>query len=189
MKKSALFGAIALSLALAGCVSPVGSDGRIKHKQFEVRGSGLDWMEFVLTPVPGDDMIPFVCRLELYGSGMARLRTGPSPQVLDDFASDHADGRWNDLVVEQLAITPEQMRGVMQVFVDEGVVAEYPHKLSVSRLPSVTCAGTVNTEKFRISTDNKALVETVADFIETNFGQALRRSARFRRPDPVGLEP
>lgn len=166
-------------LAVAGCISPIGDDGRIKHKQFEVRGSGLDWMEFLYTPGPADGAIVHVCRLELYGSGMARLRTGPSPQVLDDFASNASDPRWNDLVVEQLAMTPDQMRGVMQVFVDEGVVAEFPGKLSAENKPSVSCAGTVNTEKFRLATDNPSLVGTVADFIETNFGPALQRSRKF----------
>lgn len=171
--------AAAAVLACAGCVSPVLPDGRLRHKQFEVRGSGLDWMAFVYSPAPGSRRIPHLCRLELYGSGMARLRTGPSPQVRDDFATDASDPRWNDLVDESLAMTPEEMRGVMQVFVDEGVVAENPRRVSASRPPSVTCAGTVNAEKFRLVTDNVPLVETVEDFIETNFGPALRRSARF----------
>lgn len=178
---SRFFGACAAVAVLvcSGCLSPVMPDGRLRHKQFEVRGSGLDWMTFVYAPAPGSRRIPHLCRLELYGSGMARLRSGPSPQVRDDFATDASDPRWNDLVDETLATTPDEMRGVMQVFVDEGVVAEDPRRVSASRLPSVTCAGTVNTEKFRLVTDNAALVGTVEDFIETNFGPALRRSARF----------
>lgn len=179
MRAAALAAAAAALAASSGCVSPVDGDGRIRHRQFEVAGSGLDWMEFVYSPAPGSGAIPFVCRLELYGSGMARLRIGPSPQVLNDFAANHSDAHWNDMVVEQAAMTPEQMRAVMQVFVDEGVVAEFPQKLSAAGLPSVSCAGTVNTEKFRLVTDNGLLVDAVADFIETNFAAALRRAAAF----------
>lgn len=184
MKKTLLCAAAALLLA-AGCASPVDPDGRLVHKAFEVRGSGLDWMEFVYVPAPDSAAFAHVCRLELYGSGLARLRTGPSPQVRDDFASDPSDPHWNDLVVETLAMTPDEMRGVMQVFVDEGVVATYPAKASSGRLPSVSCGGTVNAEKFRLVTDNAALVGTVEDFLGTNFGPALRAAARLPK-SPAG---
>ena len=183
MKKLLPCAAAALLLA-AGCASSVGSDGRLAHKQFDVRGSGLDWMEFVYTPAPDSPAFAHPCRLELYGSGLARLRTGPSPQVRDDFASDPSDPHWNDLVVESLAMTPDEMRGVMQVFVDEGVVAAVPRRASSGRLPSGACGGTVNTEKFRLSTDNAALVGTVEDFLETNFGPALRAAARLPKAAP-----
>lgn len=173
--------AFAAALFCSGCLSPVMPDGRLKHKQFEVRGSGLDWIAFVYTPAPESRAIPHVCRLELYGSGMAQLKTGPSPQVRDDFATDHSDPRWNDLESDSIAMTPDQMREVMQVFVDEGIVAEYPQSVSAERLPAVVCTGKVNTEKFFLSTDNAPLVETVEDFIETNFPAAIRRSARWPR--------
>ncbi len=182
MKRTILLAA-ALVIA-AGCASPVGPDGRLVHKQFEVRGSGLDWMEFVYTPAPGSRVFAHPCRLELYGSGLARLRTGPSPQVRDDFASDPSDPHWNDLVVETLAVTPDEMKGIMQVFVDEGVVAEHPGGASSGRLPAIVCGGTVNTEKFRLSTDNPALVGTLEDFLETNFGPALRAAARMPAAAP-----
>lgn len=181
--KRTIFLAAALALA-AGCASPVGPDGRLTHKQFEVRGSGLDWMEFVYTPAPDSAVFAHPCRLELYGSGLARLRTGPSPQVRDDFASDPSDPHWNDVVVESMAVTPDEMRGIMQVFVDEGVVADRPGAASSGRLPSVSCGGTVNTEKFRLTTDNRALVGTLEDFLETNFGPALRAAARMPAAAP-----
>ena len=178
--------AILALVLLSGCASsPTLPDGRLRHKDFAVKGSALDFVEFLYLPAPGSRRIPHPCRLELHGTGLARLRTGPSPQVRDDFAADPSDPHWNDLVQEQMAITPDQMRGVLQVFVDEGLVPDPPPR-DAAEPPLVRYNGKVNMEQFFVSTSNRRLVETLEDFLETNFAPALRRSAVFRPEEGGG---
>lgn len=170
----------AAALAAAGCMSAVDAEGRLRHKQFEVRGSGLDWLEIAYEPAPGDARFPHPVRLSLVGSGKVEMKSGPSPQVSDPFSQDYANPRWNDLVKETAAFTPDEMREAFQTFVDEGVVATAPapapNKL---KRPFIEYAGTVNTEKFRYRTDNERLVSLVEIVLGENFGPQLRATSAF----------
>ena len=166
-------------LAAAGC-SSVDADGRLRHKQFEVRGSGLDWLEIAYEPAEGDMRFPHPVRLSLVGSGKVEMKCGPSPQVSDPFSQDYENPRWNDLVKETAAFTPDEMRDAFQTFVDEGLVAtaRAPDPKRLKR-PFIEYAGTVNTEKFRYRTDNGRLVTLVEIVLGENFGPQLRAAAAF----------
>ena len=167
------------ALAAAGC-SSVDADGRLRHKQFEVRGSGLDWLEIAYEPADGDPRFPHSVRLSLVGSGKVEMKCGPSPQVTDPFSQDHGNPHWNDLVKETVVFTPDEMREAFQTFVDEGLVATSPAP-DPSRLerPFVEYAGTVNTEKFRYRTDNARIVSLVEIVLGENFAPQLRAAAAF----------
>ena len=167
------------ALAAAGCAS-VDADGRLRHKQFEVRGSGLDWIEIAYEPAEGDARFPHPVRLSLVGSGKVEMKCGPSPQVSDPFSQDFRNPHWNDLVKDSVAFTPDEMREAFQTFVDEGLVAtaRAPDPKRLKR-PFIEYAGTVNTEKFRYRTDNGRLVTLVELALTENFGPQLRASAAF----------
>lgn len=174
------FAALAM-LAASGCAS-VDSEGRLRHKQFEVRGSGLDWLEIAYQPAPGDERFPYPVRLSLVGSGKVEVKSGPSPQVEDAFSVDFANPHWNDIVRETLTFPPEEMKEVFQTFVDEGLVATpTPPRIERLRRPFITYVGTVNTEKFRYQTDNRRLVSLVEAALSANFGAKLRATAVFGR--------
>ena len=68
-------------LLLGGCASPVQQDGRLRHRQFEVNISALDWLEIGYFPRPDDPRIPSPCRLSFFGTGEIQFKTGRSPQV------------------------------------------------------------------------------------------------------------
>lgn len=180
-KKGVRIGVVlaAALLAAAGC-SSVDAEGRLRHKQFEVRGSGLDWLEVAYEPAEGDMRFPYPVRLSLVGSGKVEMKCGPSPQVTDSFSLDYANPHWNDLVKETLAFTPDEMRDAFQTFVDEGLVAtaRTPDRTRLKR-PFVEYAGTINTEKFRYRTDNARLVSLVEIVLGENFGPQLRAAAAF----------
>ena len=168
-------------LAAAGCAS-VDSEGRLRHKQFEVKGSGLDWLEIVYEPAPGDPRFPYPVRLSFVGSGSLEMKSGPSPLVEDSMSQDVRNPHWNDYVRETVTFTPDEMKEAFQTLVDEGLVATpsppSPDELST---PHVQYAGTINTEKFRYRTDNARLVALVEAAMEANFGPKLRATSVFGR--------
>ena len=173
--------AVPALLAASGCAS-VDSEGRLRHKQFEVKGSGLDWLEIAYQPAPGDDRFPYPVRLSLVGSGKVEMKSGPSPQVEDSFSVDYGNPHWHDIVRETLTFPPEEMKEVFQTFVDEGLVATpSPPRRENLRRPFVEYAGTINTEKFRYLTDNRRLVSLVEAALSENFGAKLRATAVFGR--------
>lgn len=180
VRKAFCFAVLAAAFAAAGCTSAVDADGRLRHKQFEVRGSGLDWLEIAYEPAEGDARFPYPVRLSLVGSGKVEMKCGPSPQVSDPFSQDYENPRWNDLVKETAAFTPAEMRDAFQTFVDEGLVATAgaPDPKRLKR-PFIEYAGTVNTEKFRYRTDNGRLVSLVEIVLGENFGPQLRAAAAF----------
>ena len=145
-----------------------------------MEGSGLDNVSFLYQPAAADARFPWPCRLELYGTGAAVLRTGPSPQVVDAFARNVEDSAWNAFVEERLDFTPGQMRTVFQVFVDEGLVPSRAVRETGPERPLLQCAGTLGREKFVRITRNRALVDAFEDFLETNFAPALRRAGGLR---------
>ena len=168
-------------LAASGCAS-VDAEGRLRHKQFEVRGSGLDWLEVAYEPAPGDARFPYPVRLSFVGSGKLEMKSGPSPQVEDPFSQDYRNPHWNDLVKETVTFTPDEMKEAFQTLVDEGLVAT-PSPPAPDRLkrPFIQYAGTINTEKFRYRTDNPRLVGWIEAALVENFGPQLRATAVFGR--------
>ena len=167
--------------AAAGCAS-VDAEGRLRHKQFDVKGSGLDWLEIVYEPAPGDARFPYPVRLSFVGSGMLEMKSGPSPQVEDSMSQDYRNPLWNDFVKETVAFTPDEMKEAFQTLVDEGLVATpSPPPLDKLGRPHVQYAGTINTEKFRYRTDNARLVSLVEAAMVENFGPKLRATAAFGR--------
>ena len=77
LARPALLAAAAAALLSAhGCFSPTDSTGRIPHEEIEVVSSGLNNVVFVYEPIPGGPRFPHLCRLELYGDGLAVFRTG-----------------------------------------------------------------------------------------------------------------
>ena len=170
--------AAALVAAASGCA--YAPTERLPHKQYEVVESGLDNATFLYLPAPDDRRFRWPCRLELYGTGAAVLRTGPSPQVVDSFAQDVTDRSWNAYVEARKEFTPAQMRAVLQVFVDEGLVPSRRVRESGPALPVLKCAGTIGPNKFVRQTRNRLLADVFEDFVETNFSDALRRAGGMR---------
>ena len=166
--------AAAAAIAAAGCV--YAPTEKLPHKQYDVVASGLDNATFLYRPAPRDRRFRWPCRLELYGTGTAILKTGPSPQVVDDFASDVSDRSWSSFVEERRQFTPGEMRAVFQVFVDEGLVPSRSVREEGPELPFLRCAGTIGPNKFVRNTRNRLLVDVFEDFVETNFSDALRRA-------------
>lgn len=168
-------------LLASGCAS-VDAEGRLRHKQFEVRGSGLDWLEVAYEPAPGDARFPYPVRLSFVGSGKLEMKSGPSPQVEDPFSQDYRNPRWNDLVQETVTFTPAEMKEAFQTLVDEGLVATpSPPRLDRVKRPFIQYAGTINTEKFRYLTDNPRLVGWIETALVENFGPKLRATTVFER--------
>ena len=173
----------AAGLLAQGCLSATDSTGRIPHEEIEVAASGLNNVVFLYEPAPGDPRFPHVCRLELYGGGLAVLRTGRSPQLRNSFSIDASHPDWNHVAEGRLDLTAEQMRTVMQVFVDEGLVPSRTVTEDGPAAPVLQYAGNINGKKFRNVTVNAILIDTFEDFVETNFADTLRRvGARRTRP-------
>lgn len=171
-----LLPAAALLLCAAGCAE-TDANGILRHEQFEVRGSGLDWLDVTYIPAPGDPRFPRPVRLSLSGSGAVSVKSGYSPLVVDDFASDSSDPHWADIVSDRTALPPDEMRKAFQTFVDNGIVAiPDPRPEAEQSLPRIRYAGAIGMEKFRYATDNAALVELVERALEHNFGPVLRRA-------------
>ncbi len=174
-RRSSLVVAAAIAAATAaGCV--YAPTEKLPHKQYDVVESGLDNATFLYHPAPRDTRFRWPCRLELYGTGAAVLRTGPSPQVVDSFAHDINDRSWNSFVEERKQFTPAEMRDVLQVFVDEGLVPSRGVREEGPALPLLQCAGTIGPNKFVRDTRNRLLADVFEDFVETNFSDALRRA-------------
>lgn len=173
MKRPALLLAAALAALAAGCAS-TDSLGRQSHRALVVEESGLDNVSFLYQPRPGDRRFPDPCRLEIY-SGKAILRTGPSPQVRDSFSVATADRHWNGVAEGRLDLTGEQVREILQTFVDEGLVPE--RRPRAQGLPCLQYAGTIGREKFAAATSNAVLVDTFEDFVTSNFSGTLRQAA------------
>ena len=172
--------AAAAAIAAAGC-AVYGPTETLPHKQYDVVESGLDNVTFLYQPAPRDTRFRWPCRLELYGTGAAVLRTGPSPQVVDPFAHDINDRSWNSFVEDRKQFTPAEMRDVFQVFVDEGLVPSRNVREEGPALPLLQCSGTIGRNKFVRVTRNRLLSDAFEDFVETNFSSALRRAGGLGR--------
>lgn len=171
-------------LLLAGCTSPLQEDGRLRHRQFEVQLSALDWLEVGYFPKSDDPQIPFPCRLSFFGTGEVQFKTGRSPQIWSSFSSEVNHPHWNEVISDRLHLKPGEMQEVLQTFVDEGVVPVRSFTVSNKTVekPYVNIAGMIGMEKIRLATDNPYLVGLVEEALE-NFEPALRRAAAAQQPD------
>lgn len=183
MKKNVPLVCCAL-LLLAGCTSPIQEDGRLRHRQFEVNLSALDWLEVGYFPRPDDPRVPSPSRLSFFGTGEVQFKTGRSPQVWSSFSGEVEHPHWNEVIADRLHLKPAEMQEVFQTFVDEGVVPTRSFTLArkAVELPYVNIAGMVGMEKIRLATDNPYLVGLVEEALE-NFEPALRRAAAAQRAD------
>ena len=171
-------------LLLVGCTSPLQEDGRLRHRQFEVSLSALDWLEVGYFPRPGDPRVPSPCRLSFFGTGEVQFKTGRSPQVWSSFSGEVEHPHWNEVIADRLHLEPAEMQEVFQTFVDEGVVPTRSFTVARKAVekPYVNIAGMIGMEKIRLATDNPYLVDLVEEALE-NFEPALRRAAAAQKAD------
>ncbi|MGN0844875.1 MAG: hypothetical protein ACI4QT_06610 [Kiritimatiellia bacterium] len=177
-----------LCAGLSGCQNlAVTEDGHVRGETIRVEDSSLNWVEFIYIPAQanaganplyarnGRKRITLPVRLSLLGSGSISVKTGTSEQVLSDFATGADAESWNDIQEDRINISPEMMRQILQVFVDEGLVPQYPAYLPPpQKLPQIRYVGTIQGTKFGLQTDNPFLVKLVEDFLHTNFAPLLR---------------
>lgn len=173
---------------LSGCQNlAVTEDGHVRGETILVDDSSLNWVEFIYFPAQanagasplytrnGRKRITLPVRLSLLGSGSISMKIGTSEQVLNDFATGADAESWNDIQEDRINISPEMMRQILQVFVDEGLVPQYPAYLPPpQKLPQIRYVGTIRGTKFGLQTDNPYLVKLVEDFLHTNFSRLLR---------------
>lgn len=169
---------LALALFTAGC-SAVDSEGRLRHKQFDLEIMGIDWLTILYHPKEGSSRFPHPVRIELYGNGAIVVKTGPSPLVLDDFSADYQNPAWNKIAEDRKHLSQADMQTIMQTFINEGVIPANGCRPPLEGAPYVHCAGTLGFEKFVNATSNAILVDTAEDFIETNFRYLIDRTASF----------
>lgn len=170
---------LALALLAIGCSSE-DSQGRLRHRQFDLEVMGIDWLTIIYHPKPGSSRFPYPVRVELYGNGAIVVKTGPSPQVLDDFSSDYQNPAWNQIAEDRKTLSQPDMQLVLQTFINEGVIPATGCRPPLKGTPYIHCAGTLGFEKFINITSNAILVDTAEDFIETNFRYLIDRTASFR---------
>jgi hypothetical protein len=165
-------------LAASGCVSSTDEQGRLRHKQFEVEPSGLDWIEIAYYPAQNDPLVKFPCRLSLFGAGEVEFKTGRSPRLWSSFSDKVNDPYWNDLYSDRMHLPKEEMQSVFQAFVDEGIAPrdEFTRKTEAVKRPYVNISAQIGREKIRLATDNKYLVDLVEEAME-NFTHVLNQAA------------
>lgn len=165
-------------LAASGCVSPTDEQGRLRHKQFEVEPSGLDWIEIAYYPAKNDPKVKFPCRLSIFGAGEVEFKTGRSPRLWSSFSDKVDDPYWNDLYSDRMHLPKDEMLSVFQAFVDEGIVPKdlFTRKTEAVKPPYVNISAQIGREEVRMATDNKFLVGLVEEAIE-NFSHVVSQAA------------
>ena len=187
MKCQSLPSLVLLSLTLllvSGCASPVQEDGRLRHKQFTVELSSLDWIEIAYFPSRTNSLIKNPCRLSLFGSGEVEFQTGRSPQLWSAFSDKVDDPYWNDLFKDRMHLSPDEMQSVYQAFVDEGIVPKGSFTLKEENVkpPYIKVSAQIGREKVRMATDNPRLIQLVEDAMQ-NFVPILEQAAQARLED------
>ena len=182
MKYIPAFLAVFVAFATTGCLSPVDSTGRLRHRSMEVELSGLDWIEVSYYPADNDPLVKDPCRLSLFGSGEVIFKTGRSPQIWDSFSEQVSDPNWNDVYSDRMHLSQEEMESVFQAFVDEGLIPQkvYTRSAGEVKKPYVKFAAQVGREKVRRVTDNMYLVVLVQESLE-NFTSTIEQAAAARR--------
>ncbi len=162
-------------------------DGHFRSEAIRVDDSSLNWVEFIYLPgktgavanplreQTGRKRISVPVRLSLLGSGSISMKIGTSEQVVNDFATGSDADSWNDMQEDRINISPDMMRQILQVFVDEGLIPQYPAYLPPpQKTPQIRYVGKIQGTKFGMQTDNPFLVKLVEDFLHTNFEPLLR---------------
>ncbi|MCL1910172.1 MAG: hypothetical protein FWG05_04470 [Kiritimatiellaeota bacterium] len=178
MKTSSLINifAAALTAALfgAGCASPLDADGRLKHKEFQVEESGLDWLDIAYHPAEDDTALTrYPVRISVAGTGAVECKTGRSPQIWKTFSTKSNDPYWNEIFSAREHLAPDEVRDVFQRFIDEGALPDKPPR-DIPKFPHVTIVGNISNNKIRLITDNTHLVSLVEEILE-NFPTLLSR--------------
>ncbi len=176
----AIFGLAVAAVAAAtcsGCLSPVDSSGRLKHKDYVYEPSGLDYVEFIYVPVKNDARFPAPVRIYMSAGGTVTVKHGKSPLVLDEMSTAYDDADWNDIREERISVSRDEFAEIVQSFINEGLVPnDWRGRAREAQLPPVVrYAGKLNFEKFSEITSNKYMVETVEDFLFSYFGNTFRR--------------
>lgn len=105
-------GAVAL-LAICGCQHPM------ENPHFQVRNSGLNWVEVRKYEVGGEH--PQRVRVRLDGHGAVRIHAGSSPLVTNPFAHNPAHPQWADITETRRTISSEEAHLLFQTLVDGGL--------------------------------------------------------------------
>jgi len=168
--------AAAFCFAAAGCVSSVGRDGRLKHENFRVSVSGLDWLVVDYHPSTNATraLTRFPVRVEIRGTGEIVCETGRSPRIWNAFSSETDNPYWNEIVSDRTHLGTGDIYNVLQRFVDEGVVATRPPRKPPSQLPAVIVRGNISGKKIALLTDNRHIVGLVEEII-ANFPLITRK--------------
>lgn len=172
------FAAVAVAAAAcSGCLSPVDSSGRLKHKDYTYEPSGLDYVEFIYAPAKNDARFPAPVRIYMSAGGTITVKHGKSPLVLDEMSTAYDDPDWNNIREERIAVSREEFAEIVQAFINEGLVPnDWRGRARDPQLPPVVrYAGKLHFEKFSEITDNKYMVGTVEDFLFSYFGNVFRR--------------
>ena len=166
--------AAAVAVTLTGCVSQLDADGRLKHKEFQVEISGLDWLDIAYHPA-GDDtaLTRYPVRISVAGTGAVECKTGRSPQIWKTFSTKSDDPYWNEIFTARENLDNEDIRAVFQRFINEGVIPDKPPR-DTPKMPHITVVGKISNNKVRLITDNIHLVSLVEEILE-NFPVLLAR--------------
>ena len=169
-----------LSITVSGCLSPTGSDGRLRHKKFTVKLSSLDWMEVAYYPRPNDRRFRNICKLSFFGTGETIFKTGRSPQLTSSFSHDVENPYWNEIFADRMHLSEKEMQSVFQAFVNEGAVPNDYSSLTKREKdhhpPYVKIIGTIGYEQFGIATANEHLVSLVEECILDNFETTINKA-------------
>jgi hypothetical protein len=128
-------------------------------KHIIVTDSALNWVEITYL---GTNLPSTMIRFSLVGSGSLQMRSGSSPRVLDDFASNTAHPNWDDFKLVEINLAPDKMKQIFQALVNRGVLEKEPRanrKLPV--LPMAKISGRFNRERFFRHTNAPEILEVV----------------------------
>ena len=161
-----------VAIAQVGCVSAMQSDGRLRHKSFDVSISELDWLEIVYTPAENDREILLPCHLSFFGVGYVEFKTGRSPKFWKETSTDTTHPDWSSYYTDRVNIGRTEMERVFQEYVDQGVVPPSYMMLVSRNVRSseksawVSIKGIIGFNEFRLNTDNEYIVELTREALE-----------------------
>jgi len=169
--------AAAFCYCAGGCVSPVGKDGRLRHENFVVVVSNLDWLEIEYLPSadPVAALTRFPVRVSVAGTGEVSCETGRSPRIWNSRSLDVENPYWNEIISDSVHLDKTEIFNVLQRFVDEGAVVTRQPKKPPSQLPAVIVRGNISGKKIRLYTDNIHIVGLVGEIIG-NFPLITRKN-------------
>lgn len=179
-----LLSLLALAFSASGCLSPVDSNGRIHHKQFDVSISSLDWINIGYFPEETDLEIFLPCRMSISGAGYIEFFIGRSPRVWNAFSDDVNNPYWNHIVSGQRSVDTATIQNIFQTYVDEGIFPRnwiIDKKLSSNiKAPYIKAHASVGFFTSGIVTDNKNLVDVTKEIL-LNFQPEIEAARRMDR--------